>query len=169
MKKLAVVLFIAVAGLAAYFLMSPPPPSPVARLSLFIDEHVDSILGPLPSGGRAALPVAPPSHTLRILREDIQDHQKAAPPSQSLKYSTATQLCDLLLQASESRDRHLARLNDTRAKNNLSPLAPNPRQHAAERLRYFENGIVLSWQQTASKFRAAIDRKYAQLRELERK
>jgi hypothetical protein len=37
-----------------------------------------------------------------------------------------------------------------------------------ERLKFFENGIALSWQETSRKLRSVIDRRYRQLRELER-
>jgi hypothetical protein len=83
-------------------------------------------------------------------------------------YETAILLCDDLLRAGEERDRHIGRINDTRAKSKPSPLATDPERHRLERLAFFEKGIALSWQEESGKLRAAIDRRYRQLRELER-
>jgi hypothetical protein len=151
-----------------FYFARPEPNHPILRLSLFVDDHVDEILGPLPLGTEEL--VAAPSHThgLRLLRENIRDLATTASPAESLRYATAVQLCDELLRASEERERHLVRLNDTRAKNNVSPLAVDPLKHKAERLAFFENGIALSWHEAVRKLRAAIDNRYRQLRELER-
>jgi hypothetical protein len=73
------------------------------------------------------------------------------------------------MRASEERDKHLVRLNDTRAKNKPSALADDPERDAAERLRFFENGIAHSWAETSTRLRATIDKQYAALRALERR
>lgn len=141
---------------------------PIARLSLFVDEHVDSILGPLPYADPGI--IASPNHThhLRVLRENIRDFQTISPAEESLRYSTAVQLCDALIAASEQRDLHLARINDARAKSKPSPLADYSEEHRRERLAFFENGIALSWHEVSRKLRRKIDQAYAQLRQLER-
>lgn len=141
---------------------------PIIRLSLFVDEHVDEILGPLPLETEGVIAAPSRTHHLRALRENIRDLQTAAPTAESLRYTTAVHLCDELLQAIEERDKHVARINDTRAKNTVSALATDPSQHKAERLAFFENGIVLAWNDVSRKLKGKIDRRYRQLRELER-
>ncbi len=141
---------------------------PIVRLSLFVDEHVDQILGPLPLEVEGSIAAPSQTHHLRILRENIRDMQTVAPTAETLRHATAVQLCDELLTASEERDKHIARINDTRAKNNISPLATDPLRHQAERLAFFENGIVLAWSDISRKLKARVDRRYRQLRELER-
>lgn len=141
---------------------------PIIRLSLFVDEHVDEILGPLLLETEGVIAAPSRTHHLRTLRENIRDLQTTAPTAESLRYATAVHLCDELLQAIEERDRHVARINDTRAKNTVSALATNPLQHKDERLAFFENGIVLSWNNASRKLTARIDQRYQQLREFER-
>jgi hypothetical protein len=142
--------------------------NPIVRLSLFVDEHVDSILGPLPFADKGIL--ASPNHThhLRVLRENIRDLQKVSPTEESLRYTTAVQLCDQLIAASGERDLHLARINDVRAKSKPSPLFDYSEQHREERLAFFENGIALSWNEASHKLRKKIDYAYAKLRQFER-
>jgi hypothetical protein len=103
-----------------------------------------------------------------VLREKFRDLQVSAAKTEKRLYETGALLCDDLLRASEERDRHIARINDTRAKSKVSPLAGNSEEHRLERLKFFENGIALSWQENSRKLRTVIDRRYRQLRELER-
>jgi hypothetical protein len=146
----------------------PTEPDSVLRLSQFIDAHIDEILGPLPLQTEGQLPSPPQTHHLRVLRESLRDEKsRGAAPDQRL-YETAALLCDDLLRASEERDRHLGRINDTRAKSKISAIAKDPEKHRLERLAFFENGIARSWQEASRKLRAVIDRRYRQLRELER-
>lgn len=170
MKKL---LLAALLSAGAYFVwehFSAPPArtDPVERLSAFIDAHVDQVLGPLPFGAESPIPSPPQNHELRILRENLRDMKRDAAAEKKRLHETAVLLCDDLLRAGEERDRHIGRINDTRAKSKPSPLATNPEQHRLERLAFFENGIALSWQEESGKLRAVIDRRYRQLRELER-
>ena len=169
MKRVLIILVFAASCFFIYQHFFQARTDPILRLSLFIDEHIDGILGPLPTGVKTLTAVPSQTHNLRILREDITDRRHNAHSSESLRCSTAAQLCDVLLVASEERDKHLARLNDTRSKNNYSLLAVDKARDAAERLRYFENGIALSWKEASAKIRAIVDRKYAQLRAFERK
>ena len=157
-------------SVAAYFVWHQyfAAEHPIVRLSLFVEEHVDEILGPLPLETEGVIAAPSRTHHLRTLREDIRDLQTTAPTGDSLRYTTAVQLCDELLEAIKERDRHVARINDTRAKNNISPLATDPLRHKDERLAFFENGIVLAWHEVSRKLLARIDRRYRQLREFER-
>lgn len=168
MRSIVLLFLLAALGAAAYWWLDQEIPSPVAKLSSLVDEHVDELLGPLPPISAIPSSATSPTHDLRSLREDILDQQKQAPPGQRQKFQIATELCGLLIAAAESRDQHIARLADTRAKNTVSPLSENPGPHAAERLRFFQNGITRSWLEASTKLRSAIDRKYTQLRLLER-
>jgi hypothetical protein len=173
MKKLLLALILLGAGLWAYLHFSAPAPraepDAVLRLSSFIEGQIDAVLGPLPIGANEGVASTSRTQELRRLREDIRDFETKATAGDRKQLATATQLCDSLLRASEERDEHLARLKDTRAKNKPSALADDPERDAAERLRFFENGIAHSWSETAKTLRATIDRQYAQLRALERK
>jgi len=173
MKKAFLALLLLGLGLWAYFnFFAPAPPQEpdvVLRLSVFIDRQIDTILGPLPLGEKEEVASPSETHDLRKLREDIRDLAAKSTPRDQKHLATAAQLCDSLLRASEERDEHLRRLNDTRAKSKPTALDGNSGQAAAERLRFFENGIAHSWGETAKKLRATIDRQYAQLRALERK
>ena len=167
--------FFIIAALAAaaylvwqHFNTRPVEADPVMRLSEFIDTHIDKILGPLPFEEKGVLPSPPQNHQLRVLRESFRDGEVQAASERHRVYKIAALLCDDLLRAGEERDRHIARINDTRAKSNPSPLATDPERHRLERLAFFENGIALSWQEASRKLRAVIDRRYRQLRELER-
>jgi hypothetical protein len=154
MKKVLVVAILA-AGVYfgwGYFFAPPPEASPVARLSQFIDAHVDEILGPLPFEMQGQIPSPAQNHQLRVLREGIRDRQRDAARDEKRLYESAALLCDDLLRAGEERSRHIGRINDTRAK----------------WLAFFENGIALSWQGASRKLRAVIDQRYRQVRELER-
>lgn len=174
MKKLLAILLVAGAAVWGYYHFFAPAPQkeapadPVVELSRLLDNHIGNILGPLPMETTETVQAPSQTHNLRKLRENLRDSQAAAPPGQSMRYSAAAALCDTLLLASVERDKHLARLMDTRAKNNLSPIASNPQRHAAERLEFFQNGIAYSWHEKSINLRAAIDRCYARLRELER-
>jgi hypothetical protein len=172
-KKLFLALLLLGAGLWAYFQFFVPVPvreaDAVERLSLFIDGQVDAILGPLPLGTKDTVEATSKTQELRGLREDIRDLGAKSSPGDKPRVTAAAQLCDSLLRASEERDKHLVRLNDTRAKNKPSALAGDPERDAAERLKFFENGIAHSWGESAAKLRASIDKQYAALRALERK
>jgi hypothetical protein len=166
-------LLYAVLAVGAYFVWSHfaapvEEPDPVRRLSQFIDSHMDEILGPLPFAAEGKIDAPSQTHHLRVLRENFRDFQASAMTEQRRIYETAALLCDDLLRATEERDRHIARINDTRAKSKASPLAGQSEEHRLERLKFFENGIALSWQETSRKLRSVIDRRYRQLRELER-
>jgi hypothetical protein len=166
-------LIIAALAVGSYFawqhFASPAPEAdPVQRLSQFIDTHIDQILGPLPFEVEGRIDSPSQNHHLRMLRENFRDLQGSAMTEQKRLYETAALLCDDLLRATDERDRHIARINDTRAKSKVSPLAGNSEQHRLGQLKFFENGIALSWQETSRKLRAVIDRRYRQLRELER-
>ena len=170
MKKILVMAVLA-AGVYfgwGYFFASAPEASPVARLSQFIDAHVDEILGPLPFEMQGQIPSPAQNHQLRILREGIRDRQRGAAKDESRLYETAALLCDDLLRAGKERNRHIGRINDTRAKSSPSPLATDPEAHRLERLAFFENGIALSLDGASRKLRAVIDQRYRQVRELER-
>jgi hypothetical protein len=151
-----------------HFASPVPEADPVQRLSQFIDTHIDQIIGPLPFEAEGRIDSPSQSHHLRLLREKFRDLQGPAMKEEKRLYEMAALLCDDLLRATEERDRHIARINDTRAKSKVSPLAGNSEQHRLERLKFFENGIALSWQETSRKVRAVIDRRYRQLREMER-
>lgn len=170
MKRLLIVAFLAAAAYVGwyYFFAPSSEANPVARLSDFIDAQVDEILGPLPLEAEGKLPSPPQNHDLRVLRESIRDQQRKATAEEQRIYEAAALLCDDLLRAGEERDRHLGRLNDTRAKSKQSSISTDPEQSRLERLAFFENGIALSWQGASRKLRAVIDRRYRQLRELER-
>ena len=170
MMKFLIIAILAAAAYVAWNYFSAPSPevNPVARLSEFIDAHVDEILGPLPLEAEGKLPSPPQNHHLRVLRESIRDQQRKAAAEEQRLYVVAALLCDDLLRAGEERDRHLGRINDTHAKSKKSPISTDPEQHRLERLAFFENGIALSWQGASRKLRAVIDRRYRQLRELER-
>lgn len=170
MKKLLIAALLAAGAYFAWKHFSAPPPQtgPVERLSAFVDAHVDQMLGPLPFEAESPIPSPPQSHELRILRENLRDLKREAAAGEKRLYETAVLLCDDLLRAGEERDRHIGRINNTRAKSKPSPLAADPEQHRLERLAFFENGIALSWQEESKKLRAVIDRRYRQLRELER-
>jgi len=167
MKHLLIVAALFGAGYFAWQKWSDSQ-SPIVRLSIFVDEHVDKILGPLPLDQKGLIPAPSYTHELVVLREDVKDLRSVASANQALRCSTAVKLCDELVSASQERDRHLARINDTRSKNNVSPLAVDPERHRAERLAYFENGIAMSWMEVSTEFRSAIGKRYAQLREFER-
>jgi len=170
MKKVLVVAIFAAGAYFGwqYFFTPSPEANPVVRLSQFIDAHVDEILGPLPFETQGQIPSLGQNHQLRVLREGIRDRQRGAAKDEKRLYETAALLCDDLLYASEERNRHIGRINDTRANSNASQLATNPETHRLERLAFFENGIALSWQETSKKLRAVIDQRYRQVRELER-
>lgn len=170
MKKILVVAVLA-AGVYfgwGYFFAPAPEASPVAQLSQFIDAHVDEILGPLPFEMQGQIPSPAQNPQLRVLREGIRDRQRDAAQDEKRLYESAALLCDDLLRAGEERNRHIGRINDTRAKSSASPLATDPENHRLERLAFFENGIALSWQGASRKLRAVIDQRYRQVRELER-
>jgi hypothetical protein len=170
MKKVLLIALLAVGAYFGweYFLAPAPEASPVARLSQFIDAHVDEILGPLPFEMQGQIPSPAQNHQLRVLREGIRDRQRDAARDEKRLYESAALLCDDLLRAGEERNRHIGRINDTRAKSSASPLATDPEKHRLERLAFFENGIALSWQGASRKLRAVIDQRYRQVRELER-
>lgn len=142
---------------------------PIVRLSLFVDEHIDEILGPLPLSEEGIIPSPSFGHDLIVLRESIKDLERVSPTRESLRYSTAVRLCNELLVATKEREEHIVRINDTRSKNSVSPLAANPEQNRKERLAYFQNGIDHSWAEASSKLRRMIDRTYSKLREFERR
>ena len=169
-KALIFFAVLAVGGYYAWqhFAATPAEPDPVQRLSEFIDSHVDQILGPLPFEQKGQIAAPSQTHHLSVLREKFRDLQVAAAQTEKRLYETGASLCDDLLCASEERDRHITRINDARAKSKVSPLAGNSEEHRLERLKFFENGIALSWQEASRKLRAVIDRRYRQLRELER-
>lgn len=173
MKKLLLALLLLGAGLWTYLYffapVAPSEPDAVLRLSVFIDKQIDTILGPLPLGVKEEVASPSKTHHLRMLREDIRDLAAKSTPREQKRLATAAQLCDSLLRASEERDEHLRRLNDTRAKSKPTALDGNSGQAAAERLKFFENGIAHSWGESATKLRATIDKQYAALRALERK
>lgn len=171
MKKVLLIALLAVGAYFGweYFLAPAPEASPVARLSQFIDAHVDELLGPLPLETPGQIPFPAPNQQIRTLREGLRDKQRGAAKDQKRLYESAALLCDDLLRAGEERNRHIGRINDTRAKSDTSPLATDPEKHRLERLAFFENGIALSWQEASRKLRAGIDRRYGQVRELERK
>ncbi len=168
MKKLILVLVVLGAGAWAYsryFATAPQPAEdPFVRLSQLIDTEIDNILGPLPLEAEETAKMPSQTHQIRKLREDIRDLRARATAAEAARFTAATELCNKLLQASEERDRHLARLADIQAKNNLSPLSTDPQRHAAERLKFFQNGVALSWKEASAKFRTSIDRDYARLR-----
>lgn len=170
MRKLLVAALLATGAYFAWKHLSVPPPQtcPVERLSAFIDAHVEQILGPLPFETQSPIPSPPQNQELSILRENLREMRRDAAAEKRRLYETAVLLCDDLLRAGEERDRHIGRINDTRAKSKPSPLATDPEQHRLERLAFFENGIALSWQEASAKLRAVIDRRYRQLREPER-
>ena len=169
MKKVLVVAILAAGAYFGweYFFAPSPEASPVARLSQFIEAHVDEILGPLPFETQGQIPSPAQNHQLRLLREGIRDRQRDAAQDEKRLYESAALLSDELLRAGEERNRHIDRLNATRARSKPSPLAADPEQHRLERLAFFENGIALSWQEASRKLRAVIDRRYRQLRDLE--
>ncbi len=170
MKKLLLAALLAAGAYFAWEHFSAPPArtGPVERLSAFLDTHVDQILGPLPFGAESPIPPTTQNRELRTLRENLRAMKRDAAAEKQHLYETAILLCDDLLRAGEERDRHIGRINDTRAKSKPSPLATDPERHRLERLAFFEKGIALSWQEESGKLRAAIDRRYRQLRELER-
>jgi len=169
-KRLLIIAVLAAAVYVTWSYFSAPSleTSPIVRLSQFIDAHIDEILGPLPLEKEGQLPSPPQNHHLRVLRENIRDQQRKAVSAEQRLYETAALLCDDLLRAGEQRDQHLGRINDTRAKSKHSPISTDPEKHRLERLAFFENGIALSWQEASRKLRAIVDRRYRQLRELER-
>jgi hypothetical protein len=170
MIRITVILALGAAAYLAWVNFSAPPSEtdPVIRLSQFVDAQIDEILGPLPFETEGAIPSPPQNHHLRVLRENFRDLERKVTAQEQRLYKVAVLLCDDLLRANDERDAHIARINDTRAKSKPSPLATNPEQHRLERLAFFENGIALSWQKTSKRLRAIIDRRYRQLRDLER-
>jgi hypothetical protein len=167
MVRFIVLLALAVTAYFAWVNFSAEA-DPVIRLSRLIDARIDEILGPLPLGAEGAIASPPQNHDLRILRESIRDLERKVAPKKQQLYKVAAQLCDDLLRAGDERDSHIARINDTRAKSNPSPLATDPERHRLERLAFFENGIALSWKKTSKDLRAIIDQRYRQFRDLQR-
>ena len=156
-------------ALAAYHHFSQAEEaSATRRLSIFVDERIDEMLGPIPltSKGRRDLP--PEKHDILRLQQDIQDLKATARPKERLAVSTAVKLCSMLLQTAIVKEQHIARVNDSRAKNFKSTLDRNPEAAAAGRQRFFEDAITASWAREATKSRAEINRVYEQLREAER-
>jgi len=172
MKKLFLALLLLGVGLWAYFHYFVPAPvretDAVERLFVLFDGQVDAILGPLPLGTKDTGEGRSKTQDLRGLREDIRDLQAKSPPQDKPRVTAAAQLCDSLIRAAEERDKHLLRLNDTRAKNKPTALDGDPMRDAAERLKFFENGIAHSWNETAKKLRVTLDQKYASIRALGR-
>lgn len=166
------ILIAGILAVCAYFLWqyyssTPKSERPIDRLLLYMDGHVNEILGPLPSGGDDA--PSPPSyvHQLRTLREDIKNMQATALPKEEQRYAAAIKLCDVLISASNERDKYIARINDTRTNTKPSPLAADPEQDRAERLAFFEKGVVRSWDETSRRLHKVIDGYRAQLKKYE--
>jgi len=169
MRRFLLFTVMIVAALAAYhYFFNTKQVSATRRLSIFIDDHIDAVFGPLPLSQKGR--IDPPSfkHDILHLQQDIEDLKKTAAPKERLAVTTAVKLCRLLLTATIVREQHIARLNDTRSKNNLSELDRWPVQRAEERLRYFEEAIASSWKREAATFRAQLNKNYEQLREAER-
>lgn len=170
MRRFFLYLLTLVAAFAAYhFLFNRKDVSATRRLSIFVDDHIDDFLGPLPLSQKGRLDLPPFKHDVLRLQQDINDLKQTAAPKERLAVSTAVQLCSVLFSAAVVREQHIARINDTRAKNRISELderyAP---ERAEERLRYFEDAIASSWKREAAVFRTQVNKLYEQLREAER-
>jgi len=169
MRRFLLYIFLIVVALAAYhYFFNKKEVSATRRLSIFVDDHIDEVLGPLPLSQKGR--IDPPSfkHDILLLQQDIQDLKSTAAPKERLAVTTAVSLCNVLLSSSIVREQHIARINDTRSKNNLSQLDTWPVQQAEERLRFFEEGIASSWKREAATLRLRINKLYEQLREAER-
>ena len=151
-----------------HYFFNREEPSATRRLSIFIDEHIDEVLAPLPLGTKGRLDIPPHKHDILILQQDIRDLHATAPPQARLAVSTAVKLCETVLKTTIIKEQHIARINDSRSKNWLSPLDRDPIRQAAERQHFFEDAIAQSWNREAAKSRLLIDKQYEQLREAER-
>lgn len=147
-----------------YYFSASKSENPIDRLLLYMEDHGNEILGPLPSGEKDVSPPPAYAHQLSVLREDIKAMQATESPREEPRYSAAIKLCDALISASKERDKHIVRINDTRANTKPSPLAINPEQDLAERLAFFEKGVVRSWNEASRRMHKVIDGYYVQLR-----
>ena len=141
-----------------------PPKEPLARLSYYIDNYVDEVLSPL-SGGSQPIP----THELRMLKEQFKDNN-ATGTHQPTTTFYAIRLCDVLLSAIESREKHIQRLESALAISH-SPFIKNPVDAERDRQRrreFFSDGVNRSWMQETQRIRSRIDIDYSQLRKLER-
>jgi len=170
MRRFLLYLITLAAAFAVYhYFFNTKEVSATRRLSIFIDDHIDEFLGPLPLSQKGRIDPPTFKHHVQLLQQDIQDLKETAAPKERLAVTTAVRLCTVLLSAAIVREQHIARLNDTRAKNRISELDVRyAEERAEERLRYFEEAIASSWKREAAAFRLQVNKLYEQLREAER-
>ncbi len=109
MVKILMAGILAVCGyfLWQYYFAAPKLEPPIDRLLLFMDGHVNEILGPLPSGEKGEL--SPPAYTqeLRALREDIKNMQATAPAGEGRRYAATTKATAFSLNSRSYRHANL--------------------------------------------------------------
>lgn len=138
--------------------------SPTARLSEFVDKHIDRVLGPV---SRSTPPYN--AHTIQKIREDIMDDAREATREEARLYGAAITICDTLLRAADERNAAVARIDQIHAEIAPGSLAHRAPGEMEDRKNFFTAGVVRVWNEKAGLYRATIRDHYTVLRQEERR
>jgi hypothetical protein len=133
------------------------------RLSVYVDQHVDSILGPLSAGANVVEP-----HELLTLREGFKDLMVRGTPEDKELGRAAFDVCDRLINATTQRRFFVQRLRNSISLNGVRSV-DSSRMDSLQRDSFMERGILRDWEENAAAHKRAIMASYSQLRGLERR
>ena len=160
------IIIIGIVGGGIYFQYFLPEHTgaPVARLSQFIDTHIETVFLPISSSG-----VSISTHELRMLRESFKDSSTRGEGNKQALLP-AMRLCDTLMSAIETRGKYVQRLDSIRTSSYVSMESNIVKRFEDKRGKkaFFSNGVTNSWARESQKLRAKIDADYALLRSCER-
>lgn len=138
--------------------------SPTARLSEFVDKHIDRVLGPVSQH-------SPPynAHSIQKIREDIMDDARESSREEAQLYGSGIAICDTLLRAADERNAAISRISQIHAEIAPSSLAHRAPGETQDRKNFFEAGVVRVWNEKAALYRGVVRDHYALLRQEERR
>lgn len=150
-----------------------PPPSqavavpevtPIAKLSAFAGQHIGGIFSQL--DGK---PLTATVLQLRNLRSSVADLKPKLSAELQAMYQGGIELCDVLMEVIQERERGNFSLNDTRSKPYSTALSEDQNEAERQKREFFEGGIQARWKEHATPYRKRADALYKQLRENERR
>ena len=149
----------------------PPPPAvaipevtPIAKLSTFAGQNIGVIFSQL--DGK---PLTSTVLQLRNLRSSVADRKPKLSAELQAMYQGGIELCDVLMEVIQERERGNFSLNDTRSKPYSTALSEDQNEAERQKREFFEGGIQARWKEHATPYRKRADALYKQLRENERR